>query len=263
MFCKGTAICDYQCLIVIKRTMLLQIASTRFTVFVVLSLVSRSVDGENGSSSSSIEESLVWSSRNCTSGCPSSSFTSTTARSAPPGGSSVSSLASSAPAVVNTWARHSRNRDAALPMMPAAEFSTRGYSRPAAPSTPAFGGGPSDAKRLSVGLLLPHTTFKVREYGKAVQMAVMGLRKHELSFLSAYRFQLADIHTDMLKVNPSPTGIQPSLLQSFMPLRVEASVQVLAVASFYARMSAPIRSQFTCWLVRSRIAAGSRLYISY
>lgn len=61
-------------------------------------------------------------------------------------------------------------------------------------------------KRLSLGLLLPHTTFKVREYSKAVQTAMISLRKQDLSFLHTYRFQVSDIHTDMLKVNPSPTG---------------------------------------------------------
>ena len=156
--------------------------------------MSRSVDSENDLSSNAIDESSTWSNRNCTSGCPSSSFTSTT----------DISFTSSAPTAANMWARRSRNRDVALPMMPSADSGTTGYSRLSVPSTLAFGS--SDSKRLSVGLLLPHTTFKVREYGKAVQMAMMSLRKQELSFLSAYRFQLADIHTDMLKVNPSPTG---------------------------------------------------------
>ena len=61
-------------------------------------------------------------------------------------------------------------------------------------------------KRVSLGLLLPHTTFKVREYSKAVQTAMNSLRKQDLSFINSYRFQVSDIHTDMLKVNPSPTG---------------------------------------------------------
>ena len=61
-------------------------------------------------------------------------------------------------------------------------------------------------KRISLGLLLPHTTFKVREYSKAVQTAMTSLKKQDLSFLNTYRFQVSDIHTDMLKVNPSPTG---------------------------------------------------------
>lgn len=61
-------------------------------------------------------------------------------------------------------------------------------------------------KRLSVGLLVPYTTFKVREYSRAVSSAISSLRKQELSFLSVYRFQPNDVYTDMLKVNPSPTG---------------------------------------------------------
>ena len=61
-------------------------------------------------------------------------------------------------------------------------------------------------KRLSVGLLVPYTTFKVREYSRAVSSAISSLRKQELSFLSSYRFQPNDVYTDMLKLNPSPTG---------------------------------------------------------
>lgn len=66
-------------------------------------------------------------------------------------------------------------------------------------------------KRVSLGLLLPHTTFRVREYSKAVQAAMNSLRKQDLSFINSYRFQVSDIHTDMLKVNPSPTGKEISL----------------------------------------------------
>lgn len=69
-------------------------------------------------------------------------------------------------------------------------------------------------KKISLGLLLPHTTFRVREYSKAVQSAMVSLRKQDLSFLNTYRFQVSDIHTDMLKVNPSPTGRCISTIQS-------------------------------------------------
>ena len=67
---------------------------------------------------------------------------------------------------------------------------------------------PKDVIRhLSVGLLVPHTTFRVREYSRAVISAMTSLRKQELTFLNAYKFQSSDIYMDMLKVNPSPTGI--------------------------------------------------------
>ena len=41
---------------------------------------------------------------------------------------------------------------------------------------------------------------------RSVQTAMTSLKKQDLSFLNTYRFQVSDIHTDMLKVNPSPTG---------------------------------------------------------
>jgi hypothetical protein len=49
-------------------------------------------------------------------------------------------------------------------------------------------------------------SWTVREYSKAVQAAMNSLGKQDLSFINSYRFQVSDIHTDMLNVNPSPTG---------------------------------------------------------
>jgi len=62
------------------------------------------------------------------------------------------------------------------------------------------------SQRLSVGLLVPYTTFKVRDYSRAVSAAIASLRRQDLSFLNAYQLRAKDISTDMLKVNPSPTG---------------------------------------------------------
>ena len=61
-------------------------------------------------------------------------------------------------------------------------------------------------QRLSVGLLVPHTTFKVRMYSSAVSSALNSLVKQDLSFLHSYEFRPADVHIDMIKINPSPTG---------------------------------------------------------
>ena len=80
------------------------------------------------------------------------------------------------------------------------------YVSPSMATASALLSGEPVVKRISIGLLLPHTTFKVREYSKAVQTAMTSLKKQDLSFLNTYRFQVSDIHTDMLKVNPSPTG---------------------------------------------------------
>ena len=62
------------------------------------------------------------------------------------------------------------------------------------------------SQRLSVGLLVPYTTFKVRDYSRAVSAAIASLRRQDLSFLDVYQLRAKDISTDMLKVNPSPTG---------------------------------------------------------
>ena len=70
----------------------------------------------------------------------------------------------------------------------------------------AAAGSSADPARISVGLLVPHTTFRVREYSRAVSSTISSLRRQELTFLQVYRFQPSDIHTDMLKFNPSPTG---------------------------------------------------------
>jgi hypothetical protein len=68
------------------------------------------------------------------------------------------------------------------------------------------GGSVAEPARISVGLLVPHTTFRVREYSRAVSSTISSLRRQELTFLQVYRFQPSDVHTDMLKFNPSPTG---------------------------------------------------------
>ena len=62
------------------------------------------------------------------------------------------------------------------------------------------------SRHLSVGLLVPYTTFKVRDYSRAVSSAIASLRRQDLSFLNVYQLRAKDISTDMLKVNPSPTG---------------------------------------------------------
>ncbi|XP_057371297.1 LOW QUALITY PROTEIN: glutamate receptor ionotropic, NMDA 2B-like [Daphnia carinata] len=92
-------------------------------------------------------------------------------------------------------------------------------------------------KRVSLGLLLPHTTFRVREYSKAVQTAMNSLRKQDLSFINTYRFQVSDIHTDMLKVNPSPTAILDMVCETFLKRNVSA-ILFLSNTELYGRNTA-------------------------
>lgn len=63
---------------------------------------------------------------------------------------------------------------------------------------------------MNVGLLLPHTNFGVREYTKAINNAVAGLhrsqRQRRLEWLKKYAFSTTNVHSDMMKLTPSPTG---------------------------------------------------------
>lgn len=61
-------------------------------------------------------------------------------------------------------------------------------------------------KRISVGLLVPYTRFKFREYQRAIISAMNIFKGQDFTLLHSYRFNQNDVHVDMLKVNPSPTG---------------------------------------------------------
>lgn len=68
--------------------------------------------------------------------------------------------------------------------------------------------------KLSVGLIVPHTSFGVREYTKAINKAVLNLHKghgrtkgqSRFSFLDKYEFTPSQVYSTMMKLTPSPTG---------------------------------------------------------
>lgn len=64
---------------------------------------------------------------------------------------------------------------------------------------------------LNVGLLLPHTNFGVREYTRAINNAVSGLHRSQkqrrVEWLKKYSFSPVNVHTEMMKLTPSPTGL--------------------------------------------------------
>lgn len=68
----------------------------------------------------------------------------------------------------------------------------------------------STKSTMNVGLLLPYTNFGVREYTKAINNAVAGLHKSQKQrrpeWLKKYTFSTANVHSDMMKLTPSPTG---------------------------------------------------------
>lgn len=62
---------------------------------------------------------------------------------------------------------------------------------------------------LTVGLILPHTSFGVREYIRSVKEAVEKLTKsrvHKFNFLTKYEFSPRQVYSVMMTLTPSPTG---------------------------------------------------------
>lgn len=66
-------------------------------------------------------------------------------------------------------------------------------------------------QNLNVGMIVPHTNFKTREYTKAINSALSNLNKGDartknqssFSFLNKYHLQVSH---RMMKLTPSPTG---------------------------------------------------------
>lgn len=74
-------------------------------------------------------------------------------------------------------------------------------------------GGNASLPKLTVGLIVPHTSFSVREYTKAINRAVSNLHKghaktkdSRYKFLSVYDFSPQQVRHTMMKLTPSPTG---------------------------------------------------------
>lgn len=68
---------------------------------------------------------------------------------------------------------------------------------------------------MTIGLIVPHTNFGRREYTKAVNRTVGGLRKSYgrskgqsklYSFLDKYNFTQHSVQLSMMRLTPSPTG---------------------------------------------------------
>lgn len=67
--------------------------------------------------------------------------------------------------------------------------------------------------KMSIGLVVPHTNFGVREYTKAVNRTVGSLRKsysrkghNKYNFLDDYDFTQNSVRLSMMTLTPSPTG---------------------------------------------------------
>lgn len=63
--------------------------------------------------------------------------------------------------------------------------------------------------QMNVGLILPHTSFGVREYTKAINTAVSGLHKTRgprFRWLQKFGFATSNVHHALITLTPSPTG---------------------------------------------------------
>lgn len=68
---------------------------------------------------------------------------------------------------------------------------------------------PHPERSISVGLIVPHTNFGVREYIRAVNNAIASLNRSKtpkLTFLSKYHFTPNQVHSVMMQLTPSPKG---------------------------------------------------------
>ena len=73
-------------------------------------------------------------------------------------------------------------------------------------SKPTSNGG----QEINLGLIVPHSTFKDREYNKAVSQSLAQLqdkRRRLTNFMKTFTFGHSQVHRIMMKVIPSPTGM--------------------------------------------------------
>lgn len=85
-------------------------------------------------------------------------------------------------------------------------------------------------RQLNIGLIVPYSNFGKREYLRAINLGVSGLAKMrgaKLTFLKDYDFQPANVHFDMMTLNPSPTAILNTLCKQFLHVNVSAILYIM------------------------------------
>ncbi|XP_032665885.1 glutamate receptor ionotropic, NMDA 2B isoform X6 [Odontomachus brunneus] len=87
---------------------------------------------------------------------------------------------------------------------------------------------------LTVGLIVPHTNFGVREYTRAINRAVGNLYKghktkaqSRFTFLDKYDFTQYQVRSTMMRLTPSPTAILDSLCKEFLSVNVSAILYLM------------------------------------
>lgn len=83
-----------------------------------------------------------------------------------------------------------------------------GYRQPPKNSLTFSRGQPLNLN-LTIGLILPKSTFNVRQYNRAINDAVNGLQKskeRKFHFLKKHHFTPHQVASQMFSLTPSPTG---------------------------------------------------------
>ncbi|XP_046659792.1 glutamate receptor ionotropic, NMDA 2B isoform X4 [Homalodisca vitripennis] len=83
---------------------------------------------------------------------------------------------------------------------------------------------------LTIGLILPKSTFNVRQYNRAINDAVNGLQKSKekkFNFLKKHNFTPHQVASQMFSLTPSPTAILNSLCKEFLNVNVSAILYLM------------------------------------
>ena len=64
----------------------------------------------------------------------------------------------------------------------------------------------SGNRALNVGLILPFSNFLKKNYDKNIGAAVSNIKKNKYMWSNTYSLSDAQVHLEMMSINPSPTG---------------------------------------------------------
>ena len=64
----------------------------------------------------------------------------------------------------------------------------------------------SGKQPLNVGLIVPFSNFLKKNYDKNIGAAVSNIKKNKYMWSNTYSLSDAQVHLEMMSINPSPTG---------------------------------------------------------
>ncbi|XP_045112857.1 glutamate receptor ionotropic, NMDA 2B-like isoform X3 [Portunus trituberculatus] len=112
-------------------------------------------------------------------------------------------------------------------------------------TTPRDGLKPGDKKNLSIGVVLPHSTFQRRRYEKAIKEALFNMQRDPIlhETFRHYHFTYDEVVLSTMHHSSSPTKILETLCDSFLPSNVSA-ILYLFNSETYGRSTASVQYFF-------------------